>query len=104
VSVVAARRRGRDRKVLGHPASGGADGAAGTVGSIMRRVPVDSSSLASVGYDADTCVLELAFRQGGVYQYFDVPADVYQEFMAAESHGRYFTESIRPVYEFRRLE
>lgn len=70
----------------------------------MKREPVESSSLASVGYDAATAVLEIAFREGGVYQYFQVPSRVYRELMEADSHGAYFTRFVRPVYRFRRVD
>jgi hypothetical protein len=41
----------------------------------MQRVPVDSSSIASIGYAPEQQVLELEFRESReVYQYFDVPA------------------------------
>jgi len=70
----------------------------------MKRVRVESSSLSSVGYDADTRTLEIAFREGGVYRYYGVPADVYEGLMAADSHGSYFTHSIRPHYRFQRID
>jgi hypothetical protein len=42
----------------------------------MQRLPVESSSVVSIGYASQERVLELEFRQSGeVYQYFDVPAE-----------------------------
>lgn len=42
--------------------------------------------------------------RGGVYQYFDVPAEVHRGLMAAESHGRYFNQHVRDKgYRFRRM-
>ena len=35
----------------------------------MQRTPVDSTNLASVGYDADTKMLEVEFHGGSAYQY-----------------------------------
>ena len=70
----------------------------------MKRVSVSSSTLASVGYDPDERVLEVAFRHGGVYRYLGVPADIYQELMAAESHGSYLARVIKPNHAFRRVE
>lgn len=40
----------------------------------MKRIPVSSSNLASVGYDETSQTLEIGFLHGGVYQYFDVPS------------------------------
>ena len=47
----------------------------------MNRTPVRSSNIASVGYKNGT--LEIAFVDGGVYQYFNVPEQVYQGLMSA---------------------
>ena len=70
----------------------------------MRRVLVTSSTLASVGYDPDTHVLEVQFRHGGIYRYADVPADVHAALMAADSLGSYLSRVIKPNYAFHRIE
>ena len=57
----------------------------------MDRVPVSSRNLASVGYDAANSTLEVEFREGGLYQYFDVPAHEHGALMQASSHGEYFS-------------
>ncbi|WP_433625853.1 KTSC domain-containing protein [Halomicrococcus sp. NG-SE-24] len=67
------------------------------------RTPVASSNLASVGYEPEEEVLEIAFRSGGVYRYFDVPDDVYRDLLSARSHGSYFHENVRDQYEYRRI-
>ena len=69
----------------------------------MKRQSVSSSNLASIGYDAENEILEVEFNHGGVYQYFDVPEDVYDELMEAPSHGVYFSANIRKDYEFKKL-
>jgi len=61
----------------------------------MNRVPVSSSNLASVGYDAESKVLEIEFQNGSIYQYFNVPANIYSGLMSAASHGRYFDAYIK---------
>jgi hypothetical protein len=45
-------------------------------GKTMERKAVESSNLASVGYDEHEEILEIEFQHGGVYQYFDVPKKV----------------------------
>jgi hypothetical protein len=63
----------------------------------MRRVRVDSSSIASIGYKAATRELEIEFRESGdVYRYFDVPGEEYAAFMAAESKGSYLNQVFKP--------
>lgn len=61
----------------------------------MQRQPVTSSNLASIGYDAENEILEVEFNHGGVYQYFGVPENVYEELMNADSHGQYFDRNIK---------
>lgn len=67
----------------------------------MRSRQVDSSSIASVGHEDD--VLEVRFRNGGVYRYFDVPEEVCAALMEAESKGRFFNRHIRGVFRCERL-
>ena len=64
----------------------------------MRRKPVSSSAISSVGYDRKEKTLELEFSSGGVYDYYEVPPKVYAELMAAESKGRFISEQIRGRY------
>jgi hypothetical protein len=61
-----------------------------TPGLSMRRIPVHSTSVASIGYLPVERELEIKFRASGdVYRYFDVPGEEYAAFMAAESKGSY---------------
>lgn len=69
----------------------------------MNRIKVNSSNLATVGYDEKNEILEIEFNHGGVYQYFDVPIEEYEALMNASSHGSYFHSNIRDVYEYVKL-
>src|SRR5688572_19718684 len=61
---------------------------------------VDSSVFALVAYRTEARQLYVRFRSGGVYRYFDCPADVYSAFLAAESKGRYFSRRIRDQFRY----
>lgn len=69
----------------------------------MKRQSVDSSNLASIGYDASSQILEVEFKHGGVYQYKDVPEDEYEALMNADSHGKYFSANIKNQFAFIKL-
>lgn len=70
----------------------------------MERQTVDSSNLASVGYDSSSNTLEIEFNHGGIYQYFDVPESVHSDLMDASSHGQYFDRNIKKAgYEFQKM-
>jgi hypothetical protein len=67
----------------------------------MNRIPVVSSNIYSVGFSKG--ILEIEFRSGGVYRYFDVPKHVYDELMDAESLGSFFHYNIKGNYEYERI-
>jgi hypothetical protein len=64
----------------------------------MERQSVVSSNLVSVGYDEDSSTLEVEFKSGAVYRYFNVPLFEYERLMAASSHGIYFNANIKDKY------
>lgn len=66
----------------------------------MNRTPVTSSNVVAVGYDADTLTLEVEFKDGAVYQYFDVPETVYRELLSASSIGQFMHANIRNTYRY----
>ena len=68
---------------------------------IMKRIPVESSNLKSIGYDKD--VLEVEFKSGGIYQYLNVPEHEYKSLMSAESHGKYLNANIKPNYQYQKI-
>jgi hypothetical protein len=67
-----------------------------------HRTPIESTAVTSIGYDCAERHLEIRFKNGGVYEYLDVPADVYCQFLTAVSKGRYFNETIRERFAYRR--
>ena len=69
----------------------------------MDRVGVTSSSVASVGYAAETGTLELEYRNGSVYEYFAVPRSVFDSLLAAGSKGTFVSAWIRGRYPYRRV-
>ena len=63
----------------------------------MKRLPQESSSIASIGYAPQDRMLELEFRESRqVYRYFDVPAEEYVAFLAADSKGTYLNQIFKP--------
>lgn len=70
----------------------------------IERVPVESSSLVSIGFAREAHVLEIEFRSGAIYRYLGVPQTVFEALKKAESKGRYFAQSIRGKYEFQHIE
>jgi hypothetical protein len=70
----------------------------------MHRLPVKSSDVVSIGYDAKEQILEIEFRGNRIYQYSEVPQDIYNHFMRADSYGNYFNTYINKHYKYRRVD
>lgn len=66
----------------------------------MEHVPVESSSLRSVAYDATAEVLEIAFHSGRVYRFAGVPASLHAWLMRSPGKGGLFNRLIRDRYPF----
>jgi tyrosyl-tRNA synthetase len=68
------------------------------VADVVRR-PVNSSMLASIGYDEENQMLEVEFKNGAVYQYFEFPKEEYENFLELkdneESLGSFFNKNIK---------
>jgi hypothetical protein len=69
----------------------------------MKWTPVESSAFQAAAYAERRALLYLLFRSGEVYRYFEVPQWQYQEFLAADSKGRYFGRNIRGRFRYERM-
>lgn len=47
----------------------------------------------SAGYDEENYILTVQFRDGSLWNYYDVPPEMWNEFSSAESKGRYLEGS-----------
>jgi len=70
----------------------------------MKREPVESTAIKSIGYNEDKKLLEVEILgTGNIYQYKDVPLEEYFDFMDAKSLGEYYNRVIKENYEYRVL-
>jgi len=56
---------------------------------------VESSNIASIGYNSQTNSLFITFVSGKEYEYYDVPFEVYEGLRDADSVGSYFWKNVR---------
>lgn len=67
----------------------------------MNMMPVSSSNLAAVGYDGRNLYVE--FHSGWLYEYANVPRNVYESLLSADSKGKFLHYYIKGNYSYRRL-
>ena len=80
-----------------------ASGAEEEVISHIKREPVVSTNVASIGYSRHLRALEIEFTRGAIYRFLDVPPIVYREVMSARSKGHFIATNIRGRYAFQRV-
>ena len=72
----------------------------------MHRTPVSTTGITQVGYHEDSDVhgtLELEFESGQVYQFFNVPPKMYDEFIHASSRENFYDIHIRSRFPNSRI-
>ncbi len=69
----------------------------------MRVATVESQTVATVAYDAARELLQLEFCSRAVYLYLGVPQAVHRALLEAPSKGRFFNQTIRGRFSYRRI-
>lgn len=64
---------------------------------------VISSEIEWIGYEDKRNMLQVEFLSGSIYQYDQVPKPVFESFLSAPSHGRFFENQIKGRYQTRRV-
>jgi KTSC domain-containing protein len=68
---------------------------------VPRMHPVESTAVASIGYDIEAEEAYVKYLDGDLYAYEGVPAEVFEELADAESKGTFVNAVIK---EFRSAE
>ena len=69
----------------------------------MERYTVASSNIASIGYDAAAETLEIEFLSGSIYQYYNLPENMYDQLMKEPSKGKFLNVYIKNAYPYSRV-
>jgi len=71
-------------------------------------IPVDSSNVQEFGYVPEDQTLFVRFldkgRGAALYVYYEVEPDIYADFMAAPSKGKFIWSHLRDRYDYEKLE
>ncbi len=69
----------------------------------MQLLPVKADDIRAIGYDPASHRLEVEFRRGDVYEFYQVPPTSYDLLMNSEQLDRHFHTYIRDRYPFLRI-
>lgn len=67
----------------------------------LKGVEYFSSNLEAVGYNNPDKSLDVLFRNGGEYRYFDVPKSLFQRIQHVKSPGKFFHKHIKKDNPYR---
>jgi len=65
---------------------------------MLEMFPAASSRITEMGYDGGTATIYVRFTDGTPWCYLNVPEEVWEEFVAAPSKGR-FIHQVLDAYE-----
>jgi hypothetical protein len=65
---------------------------------MMAMRSVRSSFIVAAGYDPDTQIMEVEMTSGRSYTHPNVPPEVYENLLTADSPGRFYNDNIKGVY------
>ena len=70
----------------------------------MSELPLstvfDSSAIARATYRPDERILDIWYKGGDRYSYFDVPCEIYDALKIAESAGEFVNLVVKPNFRF----
>ena len=70
----------------------------------MERTSVQSSNVASIGYDRNSSTLEVEFLNGSVYQYYAVSEELFDGLLSAPSKGSFLDQYVKKAgYTYARI-
>ncbi len=70
----------------------------------MELIQVSSSNIAAIGYDPRNMTLQVQFLSGGLYEYYQISENIFNDFKNAGSKGTFFDQNIKKGgYSFRKL-
>lgn len=70
---------------------------------MIQMIKIDSSNIDGVHYDQSKLTLDVLFKGGNLYRYFDVPEAMFNSLMSSDSKGKFFSSQIRGLFRFEKL-
>jgi hypothetical protein len=56
------------------------------VGTSGQLIPIESDNVRAAGYDANSLTMTVQFNNGYTYEYYGIPAELWNSFIAAQPH------------------
>ena len=67
-------------------------------------VVIKSTNLKSAIYETGTKTLTVTFNNGSIYEYYELPWEIFTKFRMSESQGKFFNTSISRTYKYKKIK
>lgn len=72
--------------------------------SQIERTEVVSSNIHSLGYHLSSFILQVEFKDGSIYNYYEVPESVYIDFLESTSKGKFLNKNIAFRFKYEKIQ
>lgn len=69
----------------------------------LIHVDIKSSNIKSATYNVDTSLLSIVFNNGSIYEYEEVPWEIFVKFRLADSQGSFLNANVKNKYNFKKF-
>ncbi len=63
----------------------------------------ESSNIARYRYEINESVLQVEFKNGGTYNYYDVHQEIFDQMKAAASKGQFLAQNVKGAYRYAKV-
>jgi hypothetical protein len=74
------------------------------INGLLIEVSITSSNLKTATYNTEEKTLMVEFNNGAIYEYNEVPWEIFTKFRMAESQGKFFNTSISKTYKYQKVK
>jgi hypothetical protein len=74
------------------------------INGLLIEVLISSSNLKTATYNTEEKTLMVEFNNGAIYEYNEVPWEIFTKFRMAESQGKFFNTSISKTYKYQKVK
>jgi len=69
----------------------------------LIHVDIKSTNIKSATYNTETSLLTIVFNNGSIYEYADVPWELFTKFRMSDSQGAFLNANIKTKYTFKKV-
>lgn len=66
-------------------------------------VGINSSNLKSATYETEVKTLSVTFKNGSIYEYYDVPWEIFTKLRMAESQGKFMNQHVNKTFKYKKV-